>query len=101
MTSEELEYKLYHISNLLVDLCEEHSICTRDYFLIKYNLTSQESSIIDNIFKHIVDNGKAVKLNDFRKMVNSSLNAEFSKKAIEELIIAYRDYFPKAVNQIV
>ncbi|CAI3512009.1 hypothetical protein CIRMBP1315_02318 [Enterococcus cecorum] len=98
--SEELEYKLYHISNLLIDLCEEHNMCTRDYFLIKYNLTSQESDIINNVFKNIIDSGTIINLDGFEKMVNSYLNKKFTREVIQELLTAYKEYFPKIVTLI-
>lgn len=98
--SEELEYKLYHISNLLIDLCEEHNMYTRDYFLIKYNLTSQESDIINNVFKNIIDSGTIINLDDFEKMVNSYLNKKFTREVIQELLTAYKEYFPKIVTLI-
>lgn len=39
---EELEYKRYLSNNLLIAVCEKLHICSREYFILKYNLSLTE-----------------------------------------------------------
>ncbi|WP_153884815.1 hypothetical protein [Streptococcus agalactiae] len=47
--TEEQEYKQYIYNNLIIQICESLNICSREFFIIKYNLSLDEINHINRL----------------------------------------------------
>ena len=96
----DLDDKLYHMTNVLMDLCDKLELKTRSTFILKYNLSQEESRTIDTIFLELLSNETQVTIDTFTDIVNNRLERHFSKPVIEELLEVYADYQPKAIKRV-
>lgn len=100
MNLDELEYRFYHLSNVVSDLSELNKLNNRSSFLLKYNISLNQSKIIDNTFLEIVKKEKNISLDDFGKSLRSKLDLDFSEEFLKELCMVYKEYQPVAIKMI-
>lgn len=100
LSIEELHYRIYHISNILVDLCEQAGINNLDVFLIKYGISSEEFKRIDRIFFTLVDKDQYISFEEFKDQVNGIVEGPMADKVVKELLEVYKEYQPLGVERV-
>ncbi|MFU2205061.1 hypothetical protein [Streptococcus suis] len=100
MNLEELEYRLYHLNNVVSDLVELNGLNNRSSFLLKYNISSEQSQKIDSVFLDVVKKDKQISLYEFGVMLSNELFVDFSKEILNEMCEVYKDYQPLALSMI-
>lgn len=100
MNLEELEYRLYHLNNVVSDLVELNELNNRSSFLLKYNISFEQSQKLDSVFLDIVKKDKQISLSEFGMMLRDELFVDFSKEILNEICRVYKDYQPLALSMI-
>lgn len=90
---EDLEYKRYLSNNLLIAVCEKLHICSREYFILKYNLSLSEIKYIDEVFKFCVVNDIR-DFPSFKNEIQKKIPRFTSDNIFELLLEAYEFHQP-------
>ena len=99
LKNEELEYKVYLLASVISDICDHVGIQNRETFLLKYNISLDETHCIDIAFKRVVTSGGMTK-ESFKSLLEKLMDQNLSMNMIQELIDVYSDYQPKAISLI-
>lgn len=92
---EELEYRQYLLNNLIIQIGEKLNICSREFFIIKYDLSLKEIKHIDHTFKKLVSNN----LSDyaiFKKEIQKGIPRFSSDDVFQLLLESYELHQPFA-----
>ena len=100
LSIEELHHRIYHMSNVLIDLCEQAGINNLDVFIVKHGISSEEFEKIDNIFFTLVDKNQYITFAEFKDRVNSIVEGHMADKVVKELLEVFKEYEPLGVKRV-
>lgn len=93
--TEEQEYKQYIYNNLIIQICESLNICSREFFIIKYNLSLDEINHINNVFKEIVTKN-ILDYTIFKNKIQEGIPRFNSDDVFQTLLESYKSHQPIA-----
>ncbi|HFV2627164.1 TPA: hypothetical protein ACGOA7_000857 [Streptococcus agalactiae] len=93
--TEEQEYKQYIYNNLIIQICESLNICSREFFIIKYNLSLDEINHINNVFKEIVTKN-ILDYTIFKNKIQEGIPRFNSNDVFRTLLESYKSHQPIA-----
>ena len=93
--TEEQEYKQYFYNNLIIQICESLNICSREFFIIKYNLSLDEINHINNVFKEIVTKN-ILDYTIFKNKIQEGIPRFNSDDVFQTLLESYKSHQPIA-----
>lgn len=102
LMTEEQEYKQYIYNNLIIQICEKLNICSREFFIIKYDLSLNEINHIDNVFKKLVSEN-ILDYNIFKNEIKKAIPKFNSDDIFKMLLKSYEFHQPiskKILNKL-
>lgn len=100
MFNEEIVFILQLMNNVLIDLCKENNLKSRESFLLTYYFSCEESRRLDHLFRKFVEVGGTIRLRDFQKAIKEEVGKDITLEIAKELVTVYKDYQPLFYSRI-